>query len=240
MKNNTNELIYGQFVTKDGNVSPNLKNVKIKNHSLFSSDSDIHLAGSVVSRKILSDSEIKKNKEKVEKRRRKRVAAINKNIKHSQKVAKRVEKLNAKNHKLAMKVAKIAAKKDAKIRQKAINSSVSKKGFSIGVKLISIISALVIISLGLITFLVSMFVSGDTRISAEDNNLTINSRTAADAENRLKSVMSNVGMFFDLIEGSDDDVELARNAALFFRRNQDVAAVMVPEENWLYTNKAFF
>ena len=240
MKNNTNELIYGQFVTKDGNVSPNLKNVKIKNHSLFSSDSDIHLAGSVVSRKILSDSEIKKNKEKVEKRRRKRVAAINKNIKHSQKVAKRVEKLNAKNHKLAMKVAKIAAKKDAKIRQKAINSSVSKKGFSIGVKLISIISALVIISLGLITFLVSMFVSGDTRISAEDNNLTINSRTAADTENRLKSVMSNVGMFFDLIEGSDDDVELARNAALFFRRNQDVAAVMVPEENWLYTNKAFF
>lgn len=240
MKENNNQLNYGQFVTKDGKISPKLKTIKLKNRSLLSSESDIHLAGSVVTRTELSDAEIRQNKKKVEKRRRKRVATISKNIRHSQKIAKRLEALNAKNQKAANKVARIAEKKEAKNRQKTINSSLGKNRFSIGVKLISIISALVIISLGLITFLVSMFVSGDTKISAEDNNLTINSRTSADTENRLKSVMSNVGMFFDLLEGSDGDLELARNAALFFRRNQDIAAVILPEENWIYTNKAFF
>lgn len=240
MKENNNQLDYGQFVTKDGKVSPKVNSIRLKNRSLLSSESDIHLAGSVVTRTELSDAEIRQNKKKVEKRRRKRVAAITKNIRRSQKLAKRIEALNLKNQKAANKVARIAAKKEAKARQKAINKSLGSNRFSIGVKLISIISALVIISLGLITFLVSMFVSGDAKISAEDNNLTINSRTSADTENRLKSVMSNVGMFFDLLEGSDGDLELARNSALFFRRNQDIAAVILPEENWIYTNKAFF
>ena len=164
MKENNNQLNYGQFVTKDGTVSPKLKTIKLKNRSLLSSESDIHLAGSLVTRTELSDTEIRQNKKKVEKRRRKRVAAISKNIRHSQKIAKRLEALNAKNQKAANKVARIAAKKEAKTRQKAINKSLGSNKFSIGVKLISIISALVIISLGLITFLVSMFVSGDTKI----------------------------------------------------------------------------
>ena len=110
----------------------------------------------------------------------------------------------------------------------------------IGVKLIAIISTIVLIALGGVTYAVSYFVTSDVRNNAEENNLTINSRTSADTENRLKSVMSNVGMFFDLLEGSDGDIEIARNAALFFRRNQDIAAVILPEENWIYTNKAFF
>lgn len=45
----------------------------------------------------------------------------------------------------------------------------------IGVKLILIISLLVIFAMGVITVLVSYFISKDTRINAEDNNLTINS-----------------------------------------------------------------
>ena len=48
MKENNNQLNYGQFVTKDGTVSPKLKTIKLKNRSLLSSESDIHLAGSLV------------------------------------------------------------------------------------------------------------------------------------------------------------------------------------------------
>ena len=55
----------------------------------------------------------------------------------------------------------------------------------IGVKLIFIISLLVLISMGVITILVSYFISKDTRINAEDNNLTINSRTASDCQSRF-------------------------------------------------------
>ena len=239
MKENQNQLRYGQFITKDGTVSNGTKKITLKNHSMLSS-SDIHLAGSVTVRKKYSDAELKQNSRKTEKRRKKRFAVIAKNTKRSQKLAKRLERLNAKNKKTAVKVAKIAQKKEAKARQKVINSSLGRNHFSIGVKLISIISALVIISLGLITFLVSMFVSVDAKISAEDNNLTINSRTSADVESRLKTVVSNVGMLFDLLEDSDDEAEFARSAARFFRRNPDIAAVLIPEDDWFYTNKAFF
>ena len=44
--------------------------------------------------------------------------------------------------------------------------------FSIGLKLVLIITALVLISLGLVTFIVSYFVGQDTQITAEENNHT--------------------------------------------------------------------
>ena len=47
---------------------------------------------------------------------------------------------------------------------------------SIGVKLISIISSLVVLSMALITFLVSFFVTSDTKAHAENSNFTLNSR----------------------------------------------------------------
>ena len=69
------------------------------------------------------------------------------------------------------------------------------KQIFIGAKLITIISIIVIFSMGLITFLVSYFVTKDTRINAEMNNYTINSRTSSDCEYRINSLISNV-MFF--------------------------------------------
>ena len=62
--------------------------------------------------------------------------------------------------------------------------------FPISAKLIGIISTIVILSLGSITFLVSHFVSADTKLSAEENNFTINNRTANDCETRFNSVVS--------------------------------------------------
>jgi adenylate cyclase len=56
--------------------------------------------------------------------------------------------------------------------------------YPIGLKLALIISILILFSLSLITFLVSVMVSSDVRITAEDNNLNINSRSAAEAVRR--------------------------------------------------------
>ena len=232
-------LNYGQFVTREGKLAPQ-KNINVKALNYSSSDSDVKLAGSSVSRAFVSDYEVRKKQRKIEKKRKKHAAAINKNIKKSKKLAARMERINARFQKKQEKIYRHKTAVEQKIRQKKINDSLEKNRTSIGVKLICIISTLVIISLGLITFLVSMFVSGDTKISAEDNNLTINSRTAADTEHRLNTVMSNVGMFLDLLRNSQSQEETDSNAAMFFKRNQDIAAIILPDDNWTFANKAFF
>ena len=54
--------------------------------------------------------------------------------------------------------------------------------FSIGAKLVIIITIIVLMGLGSITALVSWLVREDLRIAAEDNNFEINRRSAAEAE----------------------------------------------------------
>jgi len=111
----------------------------------------------------------------------------------------------------------------------------------IGMKLVGIISCMVVISLGLITFLVSYFVSADTRINAEDNNMTINTRTAADCENRISSLISAIGMFFDQLDTSGKNESLNReNAIRFFDRNKEVVGIAFLSSNRIYTNSFFF
>lgn len=130
---------------------------------------------------------------------------------------------------------------DKKAEKKKIYRRHSRILFSIGMKLVSIISLIVIISLGGITFLVSYFVSNDTKISAEENNLTINSRTATDCENRISSAVSSVGMFFDLLEvAGEDELAVSRNTRMFFDRNKDLVAVALPFSERKFQNQTFF
>ena len=75
----------------------------------------------------------------------------------------------------------------------------------IGVKLIAIISTIVLIALGGVTYAVSYFVTSDVRNNAEENNLTINSRTAADTENRITSALSSVAMRPPFRKGQSND-----------------------------------
>ena len=111
----------------------------------------------------------------------------------------------------------------------------------IGVTLIAIISLIVLIALGGVTYAVSYFVTADVRNNAEVNNLTINSRTASDTENRINSAISSVAMFIDLLNAAGDNTTEVRSMQnLFFERNKSVAAVYLPGTGRLYTNTTFF
>ena len=110
----------------------------------------------------------------------------------------------------------------------------------IGVKLILIISTLVMISMGLITVLVSYFISSDTRINAEENNLTINSRTASDCQSRLTSVISSAGILYDILISDSDEDSRDKVVRSFFERNNLIAAVGFVNQQKNCCNTKFF
>lgn len=100
----------------------------------------------------------------------------------------------------------------------------------IGVKLASVIGILVLASLGTVTFLNSHFIGQDVKITAENNNLSINSRAAETVEGRLSTVRANAFQLLDLINvvSGGSSSALAKQAeAFFFERNQDVASIYV-------------
>lgn len=102
--------------------------------------------------------------------------------------------------------------------------------FPLGVKLAIIIGTIVLISLGCVTFLNSHFIAQDVQITAENNNLTINSRSAGTVEDKLSTIRSNVFQLLDLLNvvGGGRSASLARQAeAFFFERNQDIASINI-------------
>ncbi|MBR4005195.1 MAG: adenylate/guanylate cyclase domain-containing protein [Treponema sp.] len=101
---------------------------------------------------------------------------------------------------------------------------------NIGAKLSLIIGITVISSLLIVTFMTSNFMGDDVKITAEDNNRTLNSRSAASADVKLTNIRSNVFQLLDLINaaGSGSNAAIARQAqSFFFERNSDVAFIAV-------------
>lgn len=102
--------------------------------------------------------------------------------------------------------------------------------FPLGAKLSVFFGSLILISLFTITLLNSYFVGQDVRITAEDNNLTINARTASAAENELAAIRSNALQLLDLINAVSGGrtAAIAKQAeAFFFERNRGIAAVLL-------------
>lgn len=100
----------------------------------------------------------------------------------------------------------------------------------IGITLAVIIGLVVVISLGAVTFLSSYFQSKDARLTAEENNLTINSRSASSVEERLNTIRSNVFQLLDLLSvvSGGRNSALSRQAqSFFFERNPDIASIYV-------------
>jgi len=116
--------------------------------------------------------------------------------------------------------------------------------FSIGAKLVTIITILVLVSLGTITFLVSYMVRQDLEISAEENNFELNRRTAAEVEYTLTGVRSNSQVLVQIINASGAESSLARQAAnFFFEQNAQIAALVFPipgREKYCLVNDRFF
>ena len=75
--------------------------------------------------------------------------------------------------------------------------------FPIGIKLVLIVSILVIVSLGAITYLVNFFVSDDVRITAENTNFDANTRSASAVKNTITQMRSNALLLLDVIANSN-------------------------------------
>ncbi|GHV75554.1 adenylate/guanylate cyclase domain-containing protein [Spirochaetia bacterium] len=107
----------------------------------------------------------------------------------------------------------------------------------IGIKLVLITAVLLLISLGTLTILVSYMVSQDLRITAEDNNFSVNRRSAAAAETALQTIRSNALTLLDTLSvvgapdgdvGVESDSTLAKQILAFYlERNREVAAIVI-------------
>ncbi|MDR1900488.1 MAG: HAMP domain-containing protein [Treponema sp.] len=99
--------------------------------------------------------------------------------------------------------------------------------YPIGIKLVTIITILLLVSLGAITALVSVMVSGDVRITAEENNFTVNRRSAAEAEIILAMIRSNALVLLDTLNATASGTGDSVAVNFFFERNRDTAAIAI-------------
>jgi len=116
--------------------------------------------------------------------------------------------------------------------------------FSIGAKLITIISLLVLFSLGAITLLVSYMVRQDLEVTAEENNFEINRRTASETEYTLLGVRSNAQVLIQIINTAGAGSEIANHAArYYFEQNKQIAALVFPipgQSEYFLLSPSFF
>ena len=115
--------------------------------------------------------------------------------------------------------------------------------FSIGAKLITIISFIVVISLGSITVLVSWLVQTDLRITAEEHNFETNRRSAMEAEAALSNMRSNARVLIQTITTLDQQEDVVRRSTdFFFNENPQIACVfyVCGGEEQLLVNGHFF
>jgi adenylate cyclase len=121
--------------------------------------------------------------------------------------------------------------------------------FPIGAKLVLIVTVILLVSLGAISFLVSWMVFRDLQLSAEDNNLSVNRRAAAVTETILSLIRSNAlvllqGSTIGGTQNAGGNQDSASEAFIdfFFEQNRYVAALVLTEEegeNRVFGNKRF-
>jgi len=95
--------------------------------------------------------------------------------------------------------------------------------FSIGAKMIILISFIVILSLGSITALASWLFTGDLRISAEENNFEANHSAAMEAQMMLENVIAHSKFFIKAVTA--DGANSNELSAFFFTENPQIMSV---------------
>ena len=116
--------------------------------------------------------------------------------------------------------------------------------FSIGLRLILIITIIVLVSLGSITALVSWLFREDLRIAAEDNNFEVNRRSAMEAETTLQVMRSNSMILMQSISALGSGSAIAEQSVqLFFDQNPQAAFLIFAAggktENLILNNRFF-
>ncbi|MBO7122465.1 MAG: HAMP domain-containing protein [Treponema sp.] len=116
--------------------------------------------------------------------------------------------------------------------------------FPIALKHILLFSSLIILVLGLTTFLVSTLVRGNDRIKAEENNHTINARTAETIQISFTNAQKNSYMLFDAIlnrrlDGGKMEKFAARMLDDFFRVNGNIIFIL-GQDIGFKVNPAFY
>ena len=112
--------------------------------------------------------------------------------------------------------------------------------FSIGAKLIIIISIIVLISLGSITALVSWLVREDLTISAEENNFEVNRRAAAETEQTLDKMRLLSLTFSRAVALAKSADAIREEADYFFTQNPQISALFyTTASSSAWTNKVF-
>ncbi|MDR0472778.1 MAG: HAMP domain-containing protein [Treponema sp.] len=114
-------------------------------------------------------------------------------------------------------------KKKKAARVTKTENGLTKVRFSIGAKLIIIISLIIVISLGSITVLVSWLVREDLKISAEDNNFEVNRRAAVETEQTLQTLAAFSKMFTRSASALPEQIQT--EAGFFFTQNPQIAAL---------------
>lgn len=94
--------------------------------------------------------------------------------------------------------------------------------FPISLKQILLFSSLIIFVLGVSTFLVSSLIRRDDKIKAEENNHTINGRTATTIEIIFDNVINNSFVFFDSISKISDKTDINQLIDNYFKSNSNV------------------
>jgi len=118
--------------------------------------------------------------------------------------------------------------------------------FSIGAKLITIISIIVLISLGSITALVSWLVREDLTISAEENNFEVNRRASAETEQTLDKMRLLSLSFSRTAALAKNTDAIQEEADYFFSQNPQIAALFYTSAssaawvNRVFVNEQFF
>ena len=116
--------------------------------------------------------------------------------------------------------------------------------FPIGAKLVTIVTLIVLISLGSITVLVSWLVRQDLQISAEENNFEANRRSAAEAEFTFSEIRSDALTFIHTItSGGIRPAQERNNVEFFFKQNPHIASLLFTASEQgkrLLINEEFF
>ena len=101
--------------------------------------------------------------------------------------------------------------------------------FPISLKQIILFSLLIILVLGVSTSLVSTMIRTDERIKAEENNLTLNGRTAQTLQSSFENIQNNSFVLFEALSKVSDNTYKNDLIQTFFKSNPDVLFLNSPE-----------